>query len=90
VANHASALKRHRQSEKRRRRNQAIRSRLRHLVRAVREALGARDASTAASRLLDATRALNKAATKGIVHRRNASRRIARLTHAVGQLKTGS
>jgi small subunit ribosomal protein S20 len=90
VANHASALKRHRQSEKRRRRNQAIRSRLRHLVRAVREALGARDASTAASRLLDATRALNKAATKGVVHRRNASRRIARLTHAVGQLKTGS
>ena len=90
MANHASALKRHRQSEKRRRRNQAIRSRLRHLVRAVREALGARDASTAASRLLDATRALNKAATKGVVHRRNASRRIARLTHAVGQLKTGS
>jgi small subunit ribosomal protein S20 len=90
VANHASALKRHRQSEKRRRRNQAIRSRLRHLVRAVREALGARDASTAASRLLDATRALDKAATKGVVHRRNASRRIARLTHAVGQLKTGS
>ena len=90
MANHASALKRHRQSEKRRRRNQAIRSRLRHLVRAVREALGARDASTAASRLLDATRALDKAATKGVVHRRNASRRIARLTHAVGQLKTGS
>ena len=90
MTNHASALKRHRQSEKRRRRNQAIRSRLRHLVRAVREALGARDASTAASRLLDATRALDKAATKGVVHRRNASRRIARLTHAVGQLKTGS
>ena len=90
MANHASALKRHRQSEKRRRRNQAIKSRLRHLVRAVREALTARDPGTAASRLLDATRALDKAATKGVVHRRNASRRIARLTHAVGQLKTGS
>jgi small subunit ribosomal protein S20 len=90
VANHASALKRHRQSEKRRRRNQAIKTRLRHLVRAVREALGARDANNAASRLLDATRALDKAATKGVVHRRNASRRIARLTQAVGQLKTGS
>jgi small subunit ribosomal protein S20 len=90
VANHPSALKRHRQSEKRRRRNQAIKSRLRHLVRAVREALTARDAGTASARLLDATRALDKAATKGVVHRRNASRRIARLTHAVGQLKTGS
>jgi small subunit ribosomal protein S20 len=90
VANHPSALKRHRQSEKRRRRNQAIRSRLRHLVRAVREALTARDPSTATTRLRDAAQALDKAATKGVVHRRNASRRIARLTHAVGQLKTGS
>ena len=90
MANHASALKRHRQSEKRRKRNQAIRTRLRHLVRAVREALTARDANTAASRLADAARALDKAATKGVVHRRNASRRIARLTNAVGQLKTGS
>ena len=90
MANHASALKRHRQSEKRRKRNQAIKTRLRHLVRAVRAALTARDANTAASRLDDATRALAKAATKGVVHRRNASRRIARLTRAVGQLKTGS
>jgi small subunit ribosomal protein S20 len=90
VANHASALKRHRQSEKRRRRNQAIKTRLRHLVRAVRAALTARDANAAATRLADATRALDKAATKGVVHRRNASRRIARLTQAVGQLKTGS
>ena len=87
MANHASALKRLRQSEKRRRRNQAIKTRLRHLVRAVREALTARDATTAASRLKDATRALDKAATKGVVHRRNASRRIARLTQAVGTLK---
>jgi small subunit ribosomal protein S20 len=90
VANHASALKRHRQSEKRRRRNQAIKTRLRHLVRAVRAALTARDANAAATRLADATRALDKAATKGVVHRRNASRRIARLTQAVGQLTTGS
>ena len=90
MANHASALKRHRQSEKRRKRNQAIRTRLRHLVRSVREALTARDANTAASRLADASKALTKAATKGVVHRRNASRRIARLTRAVGQLKTGS
>ena len=60
------------------------------LLRAVREALSARDTGAAASRLLDAARALDKAATKGVVHRRQASRRIARLTHAVGQLKTGS
>ena len=59
-------------------------------MRAVREALTARDADTAASRLADASKALSKAATKGVLHRRNASRRIARLTRAVGQLKTAS
>lgn len=90
MANHPSALKRHRQSEKRRKRNQAIKTRLRHLVRAVRAAVTARDADAAAVRLADATRALDKAATKGVLHRRNASRRIARLTLAVGKLRSAA
>ena len=39
VANHASALKRHRQTRKRTVRNQALRTRLRHAIRAVRQAV---------------------------------------------------
>jgi len=86
VAEHPSALKRHRQSEKRRLRNQAIRTHLRHLVRVVRAAIVARDAERAADTLLRAARALDKAVTKGVLHRNTAARKIARLAHAVHQL----
>ena len=50
----------------------------------------ARDPAAAETSLRDATRALDKAVTKGVIHRNNASRRIARLAHAVSQLKTGA
>lgn len=90
MANHPSALKRHRQSEKRRRRNHAIKTQLRHLVRGVRAAVAAKDGGAASETLARATRALDKAATKGVVHRNNASRRIARLTRAVHQLTAGA
>ena len=90
MANHPSALKRHRQSEKRRLRNRAVKTRLRHLVREVRTALSARDAGKASESLARASRALRKAVTKGVLHRNTASRRIARLARAVGQLGTGT
>jgi small subunit ribosomal protein S20 len=86
VATHLSALKRHRQSEKRRVRNQAIKTRLRHLVRDVRTALSERNAQAAVERLGRAARALDKAVTKGVLHRNSASRKIARLSRAVSQL----
>jgi small subunit ribosomal protein S20 len=85
VANHPSALKRHRQSEKRRQRNQAIKTHLRRLVRDVRSALAANDADSATKLLASASRAIDKAATKGVLHRNNASRKIARLARAVSQ-----
>jgi small subunit ribosomal protein S20 len=90
VANHASALKRHRQTEKRTVRNQAIRTRLRHAVRTVRRAVAGGDLAAAETGLRAATRALDKAVTKGLIHRNNASRRIARLARVVSQLKTGA
>lgn len=86
MANHPSALKRHRQSEKRRLRNRTVKTRLRHLVREVREALGARDAGAAGTHLAATARALDKAVTKGVLHKNSAARRISRLAHAVQQL----
>ena len=90
MAEHPSALKRHRQSEKRRLRNQAIRTHLRHLVRVVRAAIVARDAERAADTLLRAARALDKAVTKGVLHRNNASRRLSRLTLRLNTLRKAS
>jgi len=86
VAQHASALKRHRQSEKRRVRNKALKTRLRHEVRSARELIdqkgaGARDAVAAA------TRALDKAVSKGLIHRNTAARKISRLVRAAHTLK---
>lgn len=89
MANHASALKRHRQSEKRRLRNQAVKSRLRSLVRDVREAVSSND-QAASDKLAKACRAIDKAATKGVLHRNTASRKIARLSRAVWGLKNAS
>lgn len=88
MANHPSALKRHRQSETRRLRNRAVKTRLRHLVREVRSAISSRDAEAAGKRLGEAARALRKAVSKGVLHRNSASRKISRLAHAVSQLNT--
>ena len=90
MANHPSALKRHRQSEKRRLRNRAVKTHLRHLVRAVRTAVESRDPAAAAQTLARASRELDKAVTKGVLHRNSAARKISRLAHAVGALATTS
>lgn len=86
MANHPSALKRHRQSEKRRLRNRAAKTRLRHVVREVRTAVAARDADAATKTLARAARELDKAVTKGVLHRNSAARKISRLARAVGAL----
>ena len=86
MANHPSAEKRHRQSVKRHARNQAIRSRVRTVVRRVRESIEARNSTEARTNLLTATRTIDKAVTKGVIHRNTAARKISRLTHAVQKL----
>lgn len=83
---HPSAQKRHRQSIKRQARNTAIRSRVRTTVRKLRESIAAGNAAEATERLLNATRVISKAATKGVFHRNTASRKISRLTLAVRKL----
>ena len=67
-------------------RNQAIRSRLRNLVRAVRAAVSAKDGAAASEGFARASRALDKAVTKGVLHRNSAARKVGRLAKAVQQL----
>jgi small subunit ribosomal protein S20 len=74
VANTKSALKRMRQNEKRRTRNRMVRSQVRTAVKTARAAVGERGAD-ARSAVLAAMRALDKAVTKGIVHRNTAARK---------------
>jgi len=86
VAQHASAFKRHRQSEKRRLRNKGLKTQLRHIVRSVRASVEQKDPKDAAATLATASRALAKAASKGVIHRNAAARKIARLSRAVHAL----
>ena len=74
MANHPSALKRHRQSEKRRLRNRAVRSAVRSSVKGAREALTGKSAESATA-VHDAIRAIDRAVTQGIIHRNTAARR---------------
>ena len=83
---HISAEKRHRQSLKLRDRNQAVRSRIRTFVRRVRESIQASDLGKATEHLRQAARAIDKAVTKGVLHRNTASRKISRLTRSVRKL----
>ncbi len=83
MANTKSAQKRNRQAMKRRSRNQAVRTQVKSAVKKAREALASKDPARAQEALRAATRTLDKAASKGVLHKKNASRRIARLAAAV-------
>jgi small subunit ribosomal protein S20 len=84
---HKSAIKRHRQNLKRQERNTAIRTRVRHIIRETRAAIGGTDVEAAEQQLRTAIKALTKAASKGVLHRNSASRRISRLSKQVASRK---
>lgn len=82
MANTRSAEKRNRQASKRRVRNNAVRSTVKTAIKKVREAIAKND-PTAGELLRQATSTIDRASTKGVVHARAASRKIARLARAV-------
>jgi small subunit ribosomal protein S20 len=75
VANIKSQLKRIRTNEKARLRNKSIKSSLKTAVRRFREAAAAGDNDRAASELVAASRVLDKAVSKGVIHRNQAANR---------------
>lgn len=79
MANHASALKRMRQSENRRLRNASFRSKVKTAVKKYLQAVETKDA-TAAELLGYASSLLQKGVSKGIYHKNTSSRTIARLS----------
>lgn len=87
MANHKSALKRHRQSLKRNLRNRMTKTRIKNTVKAVREAIEASDAPKAQEALQAATSILDRAGRKNVMHPRTAARRISRLQQAVNKIE---
>ena len=87
MANHKSALKRHRQSLLARARNRAVKTRVRNVIKAVHAALAGGDTAAAETALLAATKVLDKAATKKVIHWKTASRNTSRLSTAINKSK---
>lgn len=79
MANHKSALKRIRSSEKRRQRNRVVRGSTRSAVRRARATIAGKDMAVAEVAVHDAVSALDKAAAKGVIHKNSAARRKSRL-----------
>jgi small subunit ribosomal protein S20 len=75
VANIKSQLKRIKTNEKARLRNKAVKSSLKTSVRKFREAADAGDRDTAVQAMTTASRELDKAASKGVIHRNQAANR---------------
>ena len=86
MANHKSALKRHRQSLKRRARNKSVKTRVKNVIKAVRLAAEQKDSGKALEALRTATSVLDRAAQKKVIHWRTAARKISRLSKLVNSI----
>jgi small subunit ribosomal protein S20 len=75
VANIKSQIKRNRTNERARQRNVAVKSALKTSVRRFRTAADSGDAAAAATALQAASKALDKAVSKGVIHKNQAANR---------------
>ena len=86
MANHKSAIKRARQSEEQRVRNRSRKTRMKNVIRDLEEVIAGKSPEKAAEQLKKAVSVIAKTASKGVVHKNTASRKISRLTRGVNAL----
>ena len=86
MANHKSALKRARQSEIRRIRNKSDKTTARNAIKGVRNAVTSKALEQAKEGFVKAVSVLQKTASKGVIHKNKAARKISRMARQVNQL----
>jgi small subunit ribosomal protein S20 len=86
VANIKSQIKRIKTNEKARLRNKAVKSELKTYVRRVREAVASGDKDAATTALAAASRKLDKAVSKGVIHANQAANRKSAIAKTVNAL----
>ena len=86
MANIKSAKKRILVNRTKAERNKAIKSSVKTAIKKVRVAIEANDKEAEQAALLAATATIDKAATKGVYHKNNASRKVSRLSKAVNSI----
>ena len=85
MANHKSARKRARQSVKRRARNRHVKSTVRSALKTARTSVAAGDKDQAPDAVRRAESLLRRAASKGVIPRKRASRLVSRLNKAANK-----
>ena len=86
MANIKSQIKRIKTNEKARLRNKSVKSSLKTAIRKFREAADAGDVETATTLMRDASKALDKAASKGVIHENQAANRKSSIAKQVAAL----
>ena len=86
MANIKSQEKRNRTNERRRLRNKSVKSSLHTAVRGFREAVESGDKDKAAELLVSTSRKLDKAASKGVIHKNQAANRRSALSRALNKI----
>jgi len=86
LAHHKSAIKRIRQTEKKRQRNRLIVSTMRSAVKRLDQAIRTQQPGEAGSLLEKTVSVIDRAASKGVIHKNKASRTVSRLTRKVKAL----
>ena len=86
MANIKSQIKRNRTNERRRLRNKAVKSELKTAVRRFREVADSGDQAATTTALRNASKLLDKAASKGVIHKNQAARRKSRLMKRINAL----
>lgn len=87
MANHKSALKRAKQSEIRKLRNKSYKTRVKNIVKEVQEAVAEKSAEEAKAGFIRAVSTIQKTASKGVIHKNNAARKISRLARKLNQVE---
>ncbi len=89
MANIKSQIKRNKQNEKARQRNKAVKSALKTSVRQFREAAEAGDADQATQKMRAAFVRLDKAVSKGVIHKNQAANRKSAIAKRAAQMEHG-
>ena len=88
MANIKSQIKRNKQNEKARLRNKAVKSELRTYVRKFREAAETGNVDEATDAMRAASRKLDKAVSKGVIHKNQAANRKSAIAKRLGELRS--
>ncbi|MGO1770231.1 MAG: 30S ribosomal protein S20 [Microbacterium sp.] len=86
MANIKSQIKRNKTNEKARERNRIVKSELKSLVRKTREAVAAGDKAAAESAFATASKKLDKAVSKGVIHKNQAANRKSKVAKRIAAL----